>query len=633
MTNSSPLSSFPSATNGSRQGYGHIYNNLLHGVARVHPPGTTMYKDSNIHRDEYVRLVLQSLRDVGYLQTAAVLEAESGYVFESDMVAQFRQSVLQGQWDAVEQVLEDMGVHGDDQLRTAYFLIRQQKYLESLEQRRSDTALQILRNELAPLSFDSDRLHLLSRPVLMMCTSTEDLMRRAQWSGAMGESRHDLLVELQRTIPPSVMIPSRRLESLLNQAQEAQQRSCLYHNTQAPFSLYTDHSCGKSLFPSITTNVLAEHDDEVWTIEWSRDGRFLASGGKDRAVIIWRVGASVANAGRECHVERVIRDHESEIGALAWSWDGSTLLSSADRTVKMWNVKTGVCIKEITDHGRVVTCIKWLPDQGGFVTSAMDSNIFFYDNLGSRIDSRSLPKAPLRVVDFSISPDGQYLVAVGQPNEGQAQGPTPLFDLPLGVYSTLGDDLRSKRTQLVIFDLENKTTRASQIRIGDMTSVKISPDSRFALINYAPNVGLIKVVFLWDMQTSQLVRRFLGHQHEQHVLRSSFGGVNDTWVVSGGEDQLIYVWHRDTAEILETLDGHKHGSVNSVSWNPVDDGVFASCSDDGTIRVWEAPTWTSTGDSIADSSASSHSSGLHAKALYGIRTNGSNDRAASPNWH
>jgi hypothetical protein len=101
-----------------------------------------MYKGSNIQREEFVRLVLQSLRDVGYLwvipclltrflaasgyqtlmmqffrQSAAVLEAESGYVFESDMVSQFRQSVLQGQWDAVEQVLEDMGVHGDGQLR------------------------------------------------------------------------------------------------------------------------------------------------------------------------------------------------------------------------------------------------------------------------------------------------------------------------------------------------------------------------------------------------------------------------------------------------------------------------------------------------------------------------------------
>lgn len=32
----------------------------------------------------------------------------------------------------------------------------------------------------------------------MMCTSTEDLMRRAQWNGALGGSRNDLLVELQR---------------------------------------------------------------------------------------------------------------------------------------------------------------------------------------------------------------------------------------------------------------------------------------------------------------------------------------------------------------------------------------------------------------------------------------------------
>ena len=155
------------------------------------------------------------------------------------------------------------------------------------------------------------------------------------------------------------------------------------------------------------------------------------------------------------------------------------------------------------------------------------------------------------------------------------------------------------------------------------------------------------------MQTLQLVRRFLGHQHEQHVLRSCFGGANGTWVVTGGEgmslifleishglnfyhspaDQLIYVWHRDTAEILETLEGHKHGSVNSVSWNPVDDGVFASCSDDGTIRVWEAPTWTSSGESLIDSSASAHSSGIESKALYSVRTNGSYHRAASPNWH
>ena len=92
------------------------------------------------------------------------------------------------------------------------------------------------------------------------------------------------------------------------------------------------------------------------------------------------------------------------------------------------------------------------------------------------------------------------------------------------------------------------------------------------------------------------------------VIRSCFGGINGAWIISGDEseyfafcalssssrhisslDQRIYAWNRETEYILETLAGHTEGSVNSVAWNPVDDGVFASCGDDGQVRIWEAP--------------------------------------------
>jgi WD repeat-containing protein 26 len=56
-----------------------------------------------------------------------------------------------------------------------------------------------------------------------------------------------------------------------------------------------------------------------------------------------------------------------------------------------------------------------------------------------------------------------------------------------------------------------------------------------------------------------------------------------------GQDGNVYVWHRDTGTLLETLPGHGEGSVNSVAWNPTNERMFATCSDDHTIRIWEAP--------------------------------------------
>lgn len=40
---------------------------------------------------------------------------------------------------------------------------------------------------------------------------------------------------------------------------------------------------------------------------------------------------------------------------------------------------------------------------------------------------------------------------------------------------------------------------------------------------------------------------------------------------------------------MEELSGHGEGSVNSVAWHPRNERMFASCSDDHTVRIWESP--------------------------------------------
>lgn len=96
-------------------------------------------------------------------------------------------------------------------------------------------------------------------------------------------------------IPPSIMMPQRRFAALMEQAFGYQRTNCLYHNTPyAPetFSLYTDHRCSREDFPLLTTNILKEHDDEVWNIKWSHDGQYLASASRDKSAFIWLIGVS-----------------------------------------------------------------------------------------------------------------------------------------------------------------------------------------------------------------------------------------------------------------------------------------------------------------------------------------------------
>lgn len=128
-------------------------------------------------REEVTRILIQSLTDLGYNGAAASLSQESGYDLESPSVAAFRNAVLQGEWTGAEELLfggstEEGGVsisgnglvlqEGVDK-NVMRFWLRQQKFLELLEQRDTGTALMVLRLELTPLYQDTNKLHFLSR--------------------------------------------------------------------------------------------------------------------------------------------------------------------------------------------------------------------------------------------------------------------------------------------------------------------------------------------------------------------------------------------------------------------------------------------------------------------------------------
>ncbi|KAJ3093099.1 hypothetical protein HK102_009531 [Quaeritorhiza haematococci] len=450
-------------------------------------------KPHNVRQEEMVRLMLQSLQDLGFKKTADLLQKESGYVLEPPAVSQFRNGVLSGNWDLVEELLPVMNID-KDQLPKVQFLLRQQKYLELLEQQKVKKGLVVLRQELTPLNMNPSKLHELS--TLMMCADTEELKRRAQWDGANGNSRSDLLIELQKHISSSMMMPEHRLETLLEQAIQLQKMSCLYHNTEEEdVSLYTDHVCDRSQFPSVTTHILEEHADEVWFVAFSHDGEYLASASKDTTAIIW----SVKNF-RPVHI---LMGHKDAISHVAWSPDDSMLLTgSNDRKLRLWNAKTATFEREYGEHTEVITSCAWLPDGKRFVSGSQDKQICLWS-----IDGTVLHKwTGTRVHDLAVTPDGRLMAVIAE-----------------------------KKIRLI--NVEDKSDIAYES--DPITSVFVAQDCRHALVNLS-----IGEIHLWDLEEKRVVRKYVGQKQKRFVIRSCFGGIRNrqNFVISGSEassaDQL-----------------------------------------------------------------------------------------------
>ena len=460
-------------------------------------------------REEVTRILIQGLSDLGYAEAASSLINESGYELESPSVAAFRSAILEGDWSEAENILLG-STFAQDEIRDQYdnglvlaegasrgqmlFWIRQQKFLELLDQRDLSHALMVLRHELTPLDHDIHQLHALS--TLLMCPP-EDLRNKAHWPATIEESRHLLLQDLSRSIAPSVMIREHRLAELFDQVKHAQINQCLYHNTSLPPSLYSDHICSRDGFPLRTSLLLEEHSDEVFHVRFSPDGTKLASASKDKTAIIYDAASFT--------VFHRLTEHMKEVTYVAWSPDSTKLITcSKDARAKVWDVESGRLLATYEhrtgDNAYAITEAAWAPDSQSFVTASHDRKTTLCQwQLESPEPLHVWPEG-FRTDSLAISPDGRRLVVADTDNR-------------LRCF-----DFRARREEFAV-QLPSR-----------VTAISISSDSNFALLNLA--AGEVQI---FDLHTRETVRKFVGRQQGTYMVRNCFGGAAESFVLSGSE--------------------------------------------------------------------------------------------------
>lgn len=166
-------------------------------------------------------------------------------------------------------------------------------------------------------------------------------------------------------------------------------------------------------------------------------------------------------------------------------------------------LQTGRCLLTIDHHSEPVTSAGWAPDGESFVTSSFDpsSQLCHWSVRGSPLH---MWKGGFRVQDCAISPDGRRLVAA---------------------------DTDSK---IHVFDFRNYEEDYCLSLSSKPTSLAISRDSKHMLVNLKE--GEIQLI---DLETAGVVRRFSGHKQGEYVIRSTFGGAGENFIVSGSDGKFL----------------------------------------------------------------------------------------------
>ncbi|XP_073009680.1 WD repeat-containing protein 26 homolog [Typha latifolia] len=497
-----------------------------------------------IKRVEFVRIITEALYSLGYERSGAVLEEESGIHLHSSLAKLFRKQVLDGNWDESVVTLHKVGLINENTLKSAIFLIMEQKFFELLENDKVMDAVKTLRSKIAPLGINRKRVHELS--FYIVSPSQNLLFGFSKLGVDTSNSRLKLLEELQKLLPPSIMIPERRLENLVEQAVTVQREACYFHNSlDNSLSLYTDHQCGKDQIPSCAKQVLQAHSDEVWFLQFSNNGKYLASSSNDKTAIIWEV-----HEDGEVLLKHKLTGHQKSVLMVAWSPDDHQLLTCGmEEVVRRWDVQSGECLHVYEKGGLGLISCGWFPDGKQFFSGGSDKSFCLWDLDGKELDCWKGQRVT-KTSEMAVTKDGRLIISM------------------------------SKESAILLLDREAKLEKLIEEE-QTITSFSLSEDDSYLLVNL-----LNQEIHLWGIKDDpKLITKYKGHKRSRFLIRSCFGGFKQSFIASGSEDSQVYIWHRASGNLIQTLAGHS-GAVNCVSWNPANPHMLASASDDNTIRIW-----------------------------------------------
>lgn len=312
--------------------------------------------------------------------------------------------------------------------------------------------------------------------------------------------------------------------------------------------------------------------------------------------------------------------HENLIFSIAFSPDGKTLASaSSDQSVRLWDVSSGALRRVLKRHQHTVTSVAYSPQGDLLASGSTDGSVVIWDAATGK--AKQTLEADCLVHGVAFSPDGTAVACGRSFRDSEVHGGILLWDIASGSQRWLSAEDWTLHVQSIGFSADGKTLMATTWgpRLWDLESGKLKPMGQLDTASpehagiwvavFSPDGSLIALadrgaLVLRHAKTLDLVRTLSGHRGwvkavcfapRGRVIASAAGDEIILWKTLSGERLPWNLVADDARErdvdpemlgFLRGLLGESNYSVDALSFSP-DGGMLAAGCSDQSIKLWD----------------------------------------------